>query len=155
MGMNVKVGFPTDLLSSDMMPTLIFPVHQQVAKFQVFDENDRGRLVDDILQPLFALAQSFFRQLALCNARNSRAFTFEYSHCCSGSGHFSHNLKKLVLFLPLPVQIMIYFGRVRSHIIGLVIRNADTRESPSSRLTRLLEWPMSRCRRKRLIPEIG
>src|SRR5215472_15885606 len=63
-GMNVKIGFPANFLSLNIMPPFIFPVHQQVAEFQVLNENDRGAVINDVLQPLFALAKRLLRTLA-------------------------------------------------------------------------------------------
>src|SRR5262249_6293787 len=55
--MKVKIGLPANFLSSNTVSAFVFPVHEEVAKFQVFNEDDRGRVINNILQPLFTCAE--------------------------------------------------------------------------------------------------
>jgi hypothetical protein len=45
--------------------TLIFAVNQKVTKIEILDENDRRGVVNNILEPFFALAQRLLRPVAL------------------------------------------------------------------------------------------
>jgi len=48
------VGFAADLVALNLMQAFKFAVDQNVTEFEILDENDRGAVVDYILQPLFA-----------------------------------------------------------------------------------------------------
>jgi hypothetical protein len=54
----IEISFAADLVSLDVVPSLIFPVYQHVTKVEIFNENNGGSIVNDTLQKLFAAAQS-------------------------------------------------------------------------------------------------
>ena len=48
--MNVEVGLSADFVAPDMILALVFVIYQRVAEFEVLDKNDRGGVIDNILQ---------------------------------------------------------------------------------------------------------
>jgi hypothetical protein len=57
---NVKVSFPADLVTLDLMAAFMFTVHQNVAKLKILNEHDGRSVIQNILQPLFACAKRLF-----------------------------------------------------------------------------------------------
>jgi len=50
-----------------MIKPFVFAVNQKVTRFEILDENDGSRVVDNCLQPLFARAKRLLRSLAARN----------------------------------------------------------------------------------------
>jgi predicted acetyltransferase len=57
---NVKVGFPADLVTLDLVAAFIFAVHYNVAKLKILNEHDGRGVIQNILQSLFACAKRLF-----------------------------------------------------------------------------------------------
>src|SRR5262249_53767464 len=57
---NVKIVFAPDFIASNIVPALKFAVNQKVTKLEVLNKNGRRSVIDNVLQTLFAGAQSVF-----------------------------------------------------------------------------------------------
>src|SRR5258708_37066852 len=67
MRMNIKVGFPADLVAPHLMAPFIFTIHQNVAQVEILNEDDGSSVIQNILQPLFACAKCLFCPPAFAN----------------------------------------------------------------------------------------
>jgi hypothetical protein len=56
----VIVGL-SSYLAAVSVNAFMFAVYQKITKIEVFDSNQCGSVVDDILEPLFTRSESFFR----------------------------------------------------------------------------------------------
>jgi hypothetical protein len=84
--MNVKVGFPANLVTLHLVAAFVFAVHENVAKFEVLDENDGCRVVQNILPSLFAGPKRLFGPLAFA-AFSPHAFSRKIYAPLFHSGH--------------------------------------------------------------------
>ena len=55
--MNVEIALPVDFIALDTKSPFILAIDQDVAQFEILDENDGCGVIQNVLQPLFACAK--------------------------------------------------------------------------------------------------
>ena len=58
--MNVEIALPVDFIALDVKSAFILAIDQDVAQFEILDENDGCGVIQNILQALFACAKRLF-----------------------------------------------------------------------------------------------
>src|SRR5262249_18220828 len=63
--MDVEIGFATDFVAQNKVAPFVFAVYQDITQLEILHENNGCAVIDNVLQPLFTVAQCLFGVPAL------------------------------------------------------------------------------------------